>query len=163
VRCRLWFSTGRQRLTDTKELDVQHTNNRIRTVAQRIAIGVGGLALGAAVATGAGAYAAGGSSSTGASAAPATSGNPAAPGAPRDESKAQRPDEKLLTGDTAAKVRAAALGKYPGATIQRVETDSDGVYEAHLVTSAGARATVEVGRDFAVTGEEAAPGHGPAN
>jgi hypothetical protein len=32
----------------------------------------------------------------------------------------------LLTGDTAAKVKAAALAKYPGATIQRVETDSDG-------------------------------------
>ena len=48
-----------------------------------------------------------------------------------------RPDEKLLTGTTAAKVKAAALAKYPGATIQRVETDSDGVYEAHVVTKAG--------------------------
>jgi hypothetical protein len=76
-------------------------------------------------------------------------------GAPRDESQSQRPDEHLLTGDTADKVRAAALAKYPGATIQRVETDSDGVYEAHLVTADGKRVTVEVGNDFAVTGEEA--------
>ena len=65
-----------------------------------------------------------------------------------------RPDEHLLTGDTASKVRAAALAKYPGATIQRVETDSDGVYEAHLTTSSGERVTVEVNKDFVVTGNE---------
>lgn len=75
-----------------------------------------------------------------------------------DQSKSQRSDEQLLTGTTASKVRAAALAKYPGATIQRVETDSDGVYEAHLVTSAGQWVTVEVGKDFTVTGTEA--GHG---
>ena len=75
-----------------------------------------------------------------------------------DESKSQRPDEQLLTGDTAAKVRAAALAKYPGATILRVETDSDGVYEAHLTTSDGKRVTVEVDKAFKVTGEESGPG-----
>ncbi|HYT10584.1 MAG TPA: hypothetical protein VEL73_07975, partial [Mycobacteriales bacterium] len=84
-------------------------------------------------------------------------GGQAPGGVARDESKSQRPDEHLLSGDTADKVRAAALGKYPGATVQRVETDSDGVYEAHLVTSAGKRVTVEVGKDFAVTGEESGP------
>jgi len=77
-----------------------------------------------------------------------------------DESKSHRPDETLLTGDTADRVRAAALAEYPGATIQRVETDSDGVYEAHLVTTEGERVTVEVGEDFAVTGTESAPGGG---
>jgi type IV secretory pathway TrbL component len=97
--------------------------------------------------------------STSPSATPSASSTAAAPDATRDESKSQRPDEKLLTGTTASKVRAAALAKYPGATIQRVETDSDGVYEAHLVTAAGQRVTVEVGKDFAVTGEEAG-GHG---
>ena len=83
-------------------------------------------------------------------------------GGPRgnlDESKSQRPDEQLLTGDTAAKVKAAALAKYPGATVLRVETDSDGVYEAHLTTSGGQRVTVEVDRSFKVTGEESGPGH----
>jgi hypothetical protein len=74
-----------------------------------------------------------------------------------DESKSQRPDEHLLTGDTASKVRAAALAKYPGATVLRVETDSDGVYEAHLTTADGQRVTVEVGKDFTVTGPESAP------
>jgi len=76
-------------------------------------------------------------------------------GEPRDESRSQRPDEQLLTGETADRVTAAALARYPGATIHRVETDSDGVYEAHLVTADGTRVTVEVGEDFTVTGEEA--------
>ena len=75
-----------------------------------------------------------------------------------DESKSQRPDEQLLTGDTATKVRAAALAKYPGATVLRVETDSDGVYEAHLTTTDGKRVTVEVDKAFKVTGEESGPG-----
>jgi hypothetical protein len=79
-----------------------------------------------------------------------------------DQSESQRSDESLLTGDTAGKVRAAALAKYPGASIERVETDSDGVYEAHLTTSDGKRVTVEMGKDFVVSGTESAPagGHG---
>lgn len=72
----------------------------------------------------------------------------------RDESQPQRSDEQLLTGDTAEKAKAAALAKYPGATIQRVETDSDGVYEAHLTTADGKRVTVEMDKNFAITGEE---------
>jgi hypothetical protein len=76
-----------------------------------------------------------------------------------DESRSQRPDERLLSGDTASKVRAAALARYPGATVLRVETDSDGVYEAHLTTSDGRRVTVEVDKAFKVTGEESGPGH----
>jgi hypothetical protein len=75
-----------------------------------------------------------------------------------DESKSQRPDEHLLTGETANKVRAAALARFPGATVLRVETDSDGVYEAHLTTTGGRRVTVEVDKSFKVTGEEAGPG-----
>jgi hypothetical protein len=78
-----------------------------------------------------------------------------------DESKSQRSDEHLLTGDTATKVRDAALAKYPGATVQRVETDSDGVYEAHIVTSAGEHVIVQVGSNFAVTGTQSGRGgHG---
>jgi hypothetical protein len=87
-------------------------------------------------------------------------GGPAGPGhgGNVDESRSQRPDEHLLTGDTATKVRAAALARYPGATVLRVETDSDGVYEAHLTTTDGRRVTVEVDKAFKVTGEEAGPG-----
>jgi hypothetical protein len=87
----------------------------------------------------------------------ATAAAPDHRGGPVDESRSQRPDEHLLSGDTASKVRAAALAKYPGATVLRVETDSDGVYEAHLTTKDGQRVTVEVGKDFKVTGLEAAP------
>jgi len=76
-----------------------------------------------------------------------------------DQSKPQRSDESLLTGDTAAKVTAAALATYPNATIQRVETDSDGVYEAHVVTAAGDWVIVQVGKDFTVTGTQQ-PGMG---
>ena len=76
-----------------------------------------------------------------------------------DQSKSQRSDETLLTGDTATKVTAAALAKYPNATIQRVETDSDGVYEAHIVTTAGDWVIVQVGKDFTVTGTQQ-PGMG---
>ena len=83
-----------------------------------------------------------------------------------DPTKSVRSDEHLLSVTTAARVRAAALAAYPGATIQRVETDSDGVYEAHIVTKAGAQVIVSVGKDFAVTGTDTGgprrgPGAGP--
>src|SRR3954470_13140165 len=71
-----------------------------------------------------------------------------------DPSQPQRSDEQLLTGDTATKVTDAALAKYPDATIQRVETDSDGVYEAHIVTADGQQVIVQVGEDFTVTGTQ---------
>lgn len=78
-----------------------------------------------------------------------------------DQSQPQRSDEKLLTGTTADKVRAAALAKYPAATVQRVETDSDGVYEAHIVTTDGQWVIVQVGSDFTVTGTQTGgPGGG---
>ena len=75
-----------------------------------------------------------------------------------DPSRSINPDEELLTGETAERVRAAVLAEYPQATIQRVETDDNGVYEAHVVTAAGEWLEVEVGEDFAVTGTE--EGHG---
>lgn len=68
-----------------------------------------------------------------------------------DPSKPMRSDEKLLTGDIAAKVTAAAKAKEPTATIQRVETDSEGVYEAHMVRADGTHVTVKVDASFAVT------------
>ena len=71
-----------------------------------------------------------------------------------DPSRPMRSDEQLLTGATAEKVTAAVEAEYPNATIQRVETDSDGVYEAHIVTSDGQQQIVQVGNDFAVTGTQ---------
>jgi len=69
---------------------------------------------------------------------------------------AQRSDETLLTGDTAAKVKALALAKVGGATVVRVETDADGhaAYEAHMVKADGTPVTVYVDKSFAVVGVE---------
>ena len=94
---------------------------------------------------GTGGYSAGGQ--------PGLTGNP-------DPSQPQRSDEQLLTGTTADKVEAAALAKYPGATVVRIETDSDGVYEAHLTKADGTPVTVEVDASFTVTGTESGPGGG---
>lgn len=71
--------------------------------------------------------------------------------------------EVLLTGDTADKVKAAALAAVPGGTIQRVENDAEGaVYEAHMLKSDGSPVTVKLDANFTVTGTEAGGpgGHG---
>src|SRR3954449_7614574 len=81
-------------------------------------------------------------------------------GTSRSSSTTGHSGETALTGTTAAKVKAAALAKYPGATIERVETDSDGVYEAHLTTKAGDEITVQVNKSFAVTGTQTGGRHG---
>ena len=83
-----------------------------------------------------------------------------------DPSQPQRSDEELLTGDTKSKVEDAVLAKYPDATIERTETDSDGVYESHVVTADGEHVIVQVGEDFTVTGTQTGGGgpgghHGP--
>jgi uncharacterized membrane protein YkoI len=71
----------------------------------------------------------------------------------------QRADETLLTGDTAAQVRKAALAKVSGGTIERVETDADGnaAYEAHMVRSDGTRVTVYVDKSFDVVSVKSGP------
>ena len=67
--------------------------------------------------------------------------------------------EKLLTGTTADKARAAALAAVPGGTIERVENDAEGaVYEAHMVKSDGTHVTVKMDANFKVTGIENGPG-----
>jgi hypothetical protein len=81
-----------------------------------------------------------------------------------DPSQPQRSDETLLTGDTKASVEKAVLATYAGATIERTETDSDGVYESHIVTSDGQHVIVQVDKSFAVTGTQTGGGHhGPDN
>ena len=61
--------------------------------------------------------------------------------------------EKLLTGDVAAKVKAAALAKVSG-TVERVETnvDSSAPYEAHIRKADGSEVIVYVDNDYNVTG-----------
>jgi uncharacterized membrane protein YkoI len=63
--------------------------------------------------------------------------------------------EALLTGDTAAKVTAAAQGAVSGATVDRVENDAEGAtYEAHMTKSDGSKVTVKVNADFSVASVE---------
>ena len=68
----------------------------------------------------------------------------------------QRSDETLLTGSTAASVRAAALKAVVGGTIVRVETDADGhaLYEAHMTKADGTPVTVYVDKSFNVVSVE---------
>jgi hypothetical protein len=83
-----------------------------------------------------------------------------APGGTGGEpSRPMRGDEKLLTGTTRTKVLAAVKAKYPDATVQRVETDSEGVYEAHIVDD-GSPLVVQVGKDFTITGTQTGGGPG---
>jgi hypothetical protein len=68
--------------------------------------------------------------------------------------------EQALTGDVAAKVRAAALAKVSG-TVERVETnvDSSAPYEAHITKSDGSQVIVEVDKDYTVASVESMGGH----
>jgi len=72
---------------------------------------------------------------------------------------AQRSDETLLSGSTESQVRAAALAKVPGGTIDRVETDADGhaKYEAHMTSASGERVTVYVNASFDVVSVDSRP------
>ena len=96
-----------------------------------------------------------------------SSGTQAAATAPADRpdpaTVAHGPNETLLTGTTASKVAAAAKAAEPGATIIRVESDSDGsAYEAHMKRPDGSYVTVKVDRSFKVTDtEDGFGGHGP--
>jgi hypothetical protein len=63
--------------------------------------------------------------------------------------------EELLTGETAEKIKTAALAAYPGGTIQRVETDAEGAaYEAHMTKTDGSQITVKFDSNYKVTGTE---------
>jgi hypothetical protein len=64
--------------------------------------------------------------------------------------------EKLLTGDTAAKVKAAAEAKVPGGTVERVENDADSSspYEAHVRKADGTEVVVLVNSSFDATSVE---------
>lgn len=60
--------------------------------------------------------------------------------------------ETLLTGTDAEGMSAAAMAEVPDGTVIRVETDSDGVYEAHVQKADGTEVIVQADKDFKVTG-----------
>ena len=129
---------------------------RISTRAKKVvaagALLVGGAAAGAAVATTGVASAADGtqSAATSAEAGQECEGR-GGPGA----------GEEALSGATLEKVRAAVLAEYPGATVERAETDAEGTYEAHVVTADGERLRVLLDADLSVTGSKQDGPHGP--
>jgi uncharacterized membrane protein YkoI len=97
----------------------------------------------------------------GGTAAVATSASAAgpSPSSSPSASTSRSSGETALTGTTLDKVKEAVLAKYPNATFNRVETDSDGVYEAHITTAAGDDLTVKLDKDYAITGTETGRGH----
>lgn len=79
----------------------------------------------------------------------------------RHAGSAGRSDEKVVTGTTAATLRAAALKAVPGGTVDRVETDAgDGSYEAHMTKADGTRVTVKFDSKLAVLRVESGMGTG---
>ena len=81
-------------------------------------------------------------------------------GAQSQAPQPQRQDETELSGETADKVRAAALEEVPGGTIIRLETDSGpAAYEAHVRKPDGTAVIVLVNSGFEVTDvQEGRPG-----
>jgi uncharacterized membrane protein YkoI len=121
-------------------------------IATAVVLGVAGGSYGVA-------SAASGSGTTTTATTPSTT-TPSAPSAQHPWG-GQRSDETLLTGDTAAKVTAAAQAEVPGGTIVRVETDADGnaLYEAHMTKSDGTPVTVYVDKDFNVVSVDSGMPH----
>ncbi len=68
--------------------------------------------------------------------------------------------ETLLTGADAEKVTAAAQAEIPDGTVIRVETDAEGVYEAHVTKADGTEVIVQVDKGFNVTGVQEMQGRG---
>jgi len=117
-------------------------------IVSALALGVGGGSYGLA-------SAASGSSTAATATTPATTVAGAPPGSGQPWG-GRRSDETLLTGDTLAKVKAAALAKVSGGTFVRVETDADGhaKYEAHMTDASGNPVTVYVDESFNVVSTE---------
>src|SRR3954469_19862796 len=122
--------------------------SKLMTAAAGGAAAIGGAAIANAATSG---------SSTSTSTAPAGPGNsaqqgpPPQGGAPQGRHTLNGKTEAPLSGDKAAKVRAAALAKVSG-TVERVETnvDSSAPYEAHIRKADGTEVEVQVGSDYKV-------------
>lgn len=121
------------------------------------------LKIGSGIAIGAAAVAVAGIMAT---ASPVTTSLTAADPSPTATADAQqdvpRVAETPLTGEDAAKAKAAAETAVPGGTISRVETDSDGgaTYEAHVTKSDGTEVVVKLDKDFGVMSVDAFGGGG---
>jgi len=121
-----------------------HLVRRTATTAAALgALALGGSALAGAATT----------NTTGSSTTATPSGGPPTGKPPGRHVGANGQREQALDAATAAKVKAAALAKVPGATFERTETDVDhgSPYEAHLRKSDGTELEVLVNKSFEVT------------
>jgi hypothetical protein len=130
----------------------------LAAIAALAALALGGSALADAASNGSSSSS--GSSTNGAAQQPVPGGALGGP-PPGQHVGANGKQEELLSGDTAAKVRQAAIDKVPGGTIERVETDVDygSPYEAHVRKSDGTEVSVLVNDSFAVTAVKSMPQH----
>ncbi|MDX6665845.1 MAG: hypothetical protein QOG68_2051 [Solirubrobacteraceae bacterium] len=126
------------------------TRRTLATVVALGALGLGGSAIAGAASSSNTTTAAAGSPPAGAPAG-APRGTPG--GRPAGRHSANGKTEQALSAADAAKVKAAALAKVPGATVDRVETDVDtgSPYEAHITKSDGSQAVVYVDSSFQAT------------
>ena len=78
------------------------------------------------------------------------------------QTRQARPQREALASDVAAKVKAAALDKVPGATVLRTEAGGpyDSAYHAHIKTSDGTLKVVLVNASFEATAVQADRGRG---
>jgi hypothetical protein len=99
-------------------------------------------------------------SGTGSASSTATPAAGAPQNAPQGRHTVGGKTEAPLTGDVAAKVKAAALAKVSG-TVERVETnvDGDAPYEAHIRKADGTEVEVQVNDDYTVAAVNSMPGH----
>jgi hypothetical protein len=132
--------------------------NRVRSGIIALAV-LGAIAVGASAIAGA----ASNSGTTGTTGGQGSSGNNGATARPPDPATLSHgPGETLLTDGTLNQVKQAALDKVSGATVIRIETDSQGSpYEAHLRKSDGTEVTVKVDKQFQVTAVQNGFGGGP--
>jgi hypothetical protein len=107
-----------------------------------------------------GALGLGGAAIAGAADKPAASGSSSS-GTPSSQSGA-RPQREQLSSEVAAKVKAAALAKVPGATVLRTEAGGPygTPYHAHIRTSGGTEQVVLVNTSFDATAVQADQGRG---
>jgi hypothetical protein len=91
-----------------------------------------------------------------------TSSGTSSSGTPSSQNRPARPHREQLSSDAAAKVKAAALAKVPGATV--LETEAGGPYgtpyHAHVKTSGGTLQVVLVNSSFEATAVQADQGRG---
>ena len=124
-------------------------------IAAIAALALGGSALAGAASSGS-TSSSSSSQSTTAQGQSSTQPNGPAPGGggpPGRHVGANGKQEQPLSADVGAKVKAAALAKVPGGTVERVETDVDhgSPYEAHMRKSDGTELEVLVDSSFNVT------------